>query len=265
MKFGRESLIHLLAIGALLLVIGMIQEPAFAAKEKGSRCSDGLDNDGDGLIDAADPDCGGGGGGGGATKLRVTLNWLDDSFDDTTLEFDAVTICDPACRTEGDLGSSGFLNLPASAGTIISSTRIQQTDLDADVCFDFDGDTVLQITELGRVTFHLWEAEARWLLTIKGFACDMDSTVTDCDVRDYELRVLGDCTAGSCPFMPSAVGDISIFDGGRINAIWSNGPDKKQGIPCRCTQSNHPECPGDAALAVGVDVPAAEVVIEVVP
>lgn len=48
---------------ALLVVFAVIGvDSAYAANEKGPRCSDGIDNDGDGLIDSDDPDCGGGGG-----------------------------------------------------------------------------------------------------------------------------------------------------------------------------------------------------------
>lgn len=61
-----------------------------AAPEKGKRCSDGIDNDGDGLIDEADPDCAGddGGGGGGTSvdnifslEIRDTPNLKGDNPD----------------------------------------------------------------------------------------------------------------------------------------------------------------------------------------
>lgn len=68
-------------LGALTcLTIGLgVAQDAWAAAEKGPRCSDGVDNDGDGLIDGDDPDCGGDGGGGGSqvkTPARITF---DDS------------------------------------------------------------------------------------------------------------------------------------------------------------------------------------------
>jgi hypothetical protein len=44
-------------------VLALTSQTAFAANEKGPRCSDGIDNDNDGLIDSSDPDCGGDGGG----------------------------------------------------------------------------------------------------------------------------------------------------------------------------------------------------------
>ena len=49
--------------------------PAYAESEKGPRCTDGIDNDLDGLIDADDPDCGAdsGGGGGAISGLLVAF------------------------------------------------------------------------------------------------------------------------------------------------------------------------------------------------
>ena len=47
-----------------------------AAAEKGPRCSDGEDNDGDGYIDGADPDCGGDSGGSDEeNKVPLTLTY----------------------------------------------------------------------------------------------------------------------------------------------------------------------------------------------
>lgn len=42
---------------ALCAVMSLIAIPGRAASEKGPRCSDGIDNDGDFMIDCADPDC----------------------------------------------------------------------------------------------------------------------------------------------------------------------------------------------------------------
>ena len=57
---------------ALVVLTALAAEPAAAApsSEKGPRCSDGIDNDGDGLIDDADPDCGGGGS--STVRMQVT-------------------------------------------------------------------------------------------------------------------------------------------------------------------------------------------------
>jgi hypothetical protein len=67
-----------------------------ASNEKGPRCRDGLDNDCNGLIDSEEPSCGGGGGGGGDKEV------CDDNIDN---DGDGKTDCadrkdcnkDPAC------------------------------------------------------------------------------------------------------------------------------------------------------------------------
>ena len=64
---------------ALVVLTALTAEPAPAApnSEKGPRCSDGIDNDGDGLVDGDDPDCGGDGdGGGGSTTVTMEVTTL---------------------------------------------------------------------------------------------------------------------------------------------------------------------------------------------
>ena len=71
----------MLTVLVLCLVVALLASPAWAAKEKGGkRCSDGIDNDGDTLIDDKDPDCGGDDGGGGdplpnTGNFRITTTW----------------------------------------------------------------------------------------------------------------------------------------------------------------------------------------------
>ena len=73
-KLSRYWAIAVLAVLALLVVAAAPSGPAYAAaKEKGAaKCSDGIDNDGDGLIDDDDPDCGGGSG--SSDPYPVTLS-----------------------------------------------------------------------------------------------------------------------------------------------------------------------------------------------
>ena len=40
-----------------VIVLALASASVYAAPEKGKKCSDGLDNDDDGLIDGNDPDC----------------------------------------------------------------------------------------------------------------------------------------------------------------------------------------------------------------
>jgi hypothetical protein len=53
------------------------------SRERGKKCSDGVDNDCDGLIDADDPDCGGGdtGGGGGGSERGQCSDGIDNDGD----------------------------------------------------------------------------------------------------------------------------------------------------------------------------------------
>ena len=54
--FQPISKFRLAALCLTLALVG-VAGPSFAANEKGPRCNDGIDNDLDGLIDSADPDC----------------------------------------------------------------------------------------------------------------------------------------------------------------------------------------------------------------
>ena len=62
LRTANQTPFRVLTITCLLL-LGLAMLPvadtAYAAAEKGPKCSDGIDNDGDGLIDGDDPDCGG--------------------------------------------------------------------------------------------------------------------------------------------------------------------------------------------------------------
>ncbi len=57
----QREIRQVLATLLISTVLALTTSPAYAAAEKGPRCSDGLDNDGDMLIDGDDPDCGGSG------------------------------------------------------------------------------------------------------------------------------------------------------------------------------------------------------------
>lgn len=69
---------------ALAVLTTAVATPSvvMAAQEKGGKkCTDGIDNDNDGLIDGADPDCGGGDGGGdGGTDVPDTYNLARAKF-----------------------------------------------------------------------------------------------------------------------------------------------------------------------------------------
>jgi hypothetical protein len=73
------------------------------SRERGPRCSDGIDNDCDGAADSADSDCGGGGGGGGGGGDPVEDEVCDDNIDndgDGKIDCADKKDCnkDPACQ-----------------------------------------------------------------------------------------------------------------------------------------------------------------------
>jgi len=62
---STQPLFQLVMASALAWGLVLSPSSAFGASEKGPRCNDGIDNDGDGLIDCDDPDCNCGEGDGG--------------------------------------------------------------------------------------------------------------------------------------------------------------------------------------------------------
>ena len=97
------------AMAAWLLLPGLGQTPAFGANEKGPRCSDGIDNDGDGLIDCDDPDCKCGGDDGGGDKVIATFR---DCVEDSAPAFDVDPIdgsdvCGPENEIQDRIYSDG--------------------------------------------------------------------------------------------------------------------------------------------------------------
>ncbi|MCP4247423.1 MAG: hypothetical protein GY778_10285 [bacterium] len=58
-RVAGSRMLAIATVASCLLLTRVGQSPAFGAPEKGPRCSDGIDNDGDGCIDGDDSDCGG--------------------------------------------------------------------------------------------------------------------------------------------------------------------------------------------------------------
>ena len=91
----RHTVSRILAVATLaawLLLSFVGQSPAFGANEKGPRCSDGIDNDGDDLIDCDDPDCNCGG---------------DDGRDEEAVRFIVTTPPESAIQIIGVFDSEG--------------------------------------------------------------------------------------------------------------------------------------------------------------
>lgn len=99
------------ALAAVLTLVLVLASPAWAGSEKGNKkCNDGRDNDRDGLIDAADPDCGGGDDTEGGTQ-RSLVFMLDDVFSDN-VRSDGGSYSDSERQVKVTLGGQTAPNRP---------------------------------------------------------------------------------------------------------------------------------------------------------
>ena len=116
----RHTVSRILAVAtvaAWLLLPGMGQTPAFGANEKGPRCNDGIDNDGDGLLDCDDPDCNCGGDDGGGGKANQPCVIFDDLLGDSAQSDDGTPYCDnKKAKVSVNIGvSRGHLRLTTNS------------------------------------------------------------------------------------------------------------------------------------------------------
>ena len=103
-QLGHSSVLAVATVVACILLAGLGQSPAYGqTNEKGPRCSDGIDNDGDGLIDCDDPDCKCGGDDGGGDKVIATFR---DCVEDSAPAFDVDPIDDSDVCPLDDAGLS---------------------------------------------------------------------------------------------------------------------------------------------------------------
>ena len=80
-KWLKVWMAPVLVAFAVMTAVVVSPSTVMAGQEKGSKkCNDGNDNDGDGLIDSADPDCGGDGSGDGGSDAPSTYNLARASF-----------------------------------------------------------------------------------------------------------------------------------------------------------------------------------------
>jgi len=100
----------MLAIFVFFLAIVLAGATTLAGPkgEKGPNCSDGIDNDGDGLIDGADPDCGGDSG--GTTEPinfppLLEVQWVSTGLGNTIME-NQVRTCNLSSNGAGGLYAS---------------------------------------------------------------------------------------------------------------------------------------------------------------
>jgi len=109
----KRALVLFILLGALTIYAA---GPLTAARPPESKCDDGRDNDGDGLIDMADPDCadGGGGSGGGGTGAgdlftcdHIRSDGTDAIFGDGEGSNDPNEYCHSESQVESFVGSGG--------------------------------------------------------------------------------------------------------------------------------------------------------------
>ena len=115
----RHTVSRILAVAtvaAWLLLLGVGQTPALGANEKGPRCSDGIDNDGDSLIDCDDPDCNCDGDDGGGGKANQPCVIFDDLLGDSVQSDNGTSYCDDKkAKVSVKIGRGGHLRLATNS------------------------------------------------------------------------------------------------------------------------------------------------------
>jgi len=157
----------------LALATSVVSIHASAANEKGPRCSDGIDNDGDGLVDGDDPDCGGDGGGGGGdpvgapqiNQVNVTLDAgmtyvtiFGANLRNDTLQSGRVFLAsgnNTGGSTELDISFNDGTQLDASLNLNVGAgqyrLRVMTADADNDSVIDGDDNATDALVTIGAV------------------------------------------------------------------------------------------------------------------
>lgn len=200
----RASVLSIVALAVSLVAAG----PLWAGAEKGSRkCSDGVDNDGDGLIDGDDPDCGDGGGGGGEEtgNFRVVIDWdgaiTDHVFNDATIQ----------CATSGEyceiLSDDSFtLRIPETYWSQWTLGEAQEC-FGASLGFGMDA-------EVSGLSIDLRDHHGsvdHWRVSVDYSASFIGTTAFGTHHANFQ----GDC-AGPCPDLPPPAGTTNIYDMGYL-------------------------------------------------
>ena len=237
--------------GIAFLAITLVALPLSAAAEKGPRCSDGLDNDGDGLIDGADPDCAGGGGGGGGDgattgDFRITIDW-DGAITDHTFYGAEIDCRNAYC----DVVAEDVFTFH------IPETYWRQWALeDARACFgaslNFGSDAQVTGVLLKARDHHgspeHWGADVFYQASFIGTPA----------IGDHQADFQGDCEDGSgnlvpCPDMPAA-GDTSTYDewadGYLTRAQRGSKTKKLGGQSCTCAWEDCDIVPNEVKVTV---------------
>jgi hypothetical protein len=148
------------------------------------------------------------------------------------------------CLFHSNSVSDDFL-LPPGLRELIFATEWRGTPLDPDLCFgstdSLPGSAFIDHTQLELRAYY--DDATPWFAQVHAVALDTEGL----EYRDYTFNFQG-CGIDSCgEFVANSVaGD---YLGGELIRIDGKGPDRKfLSVPCRCTMSNTPDCPGDVPL-----------------
>lgn len=215
--------------------------PAEAGSEKGSKkCTDGVDNDNDGLIDGEDPDCGGGDGGGGTPtgNFRVTIDW-DGAVTQVDLMNATIECADNSmlCDISGD--ASFIFKIPESYWSQFGTMEIvEQCFPDG---FDVDNNALVPGTNIFLRDHHgspgHWDVHSSYIASARGTE----------DMKDHTANFQGDCmdeVTGmliTCPDLPPTNGSTNTYNNGDLTRtqVASRGRPFK-GDPCTCAWEDCP-------------------------
>lgn len=238
---GRASVKRGLAIAIGILAVVLAAGPAWAGAEKGARkCSDGVDNDGDGLIDAADPDCSndGGSGDGAATgNFRIVIDW-DGAITDFTVS-DATISCKNAYC---DIASADPFTFR------IPETYWGQWTLDeAQECFGgslgYGMDAEVSGVRVQARDHH--GSPDHWDANVDYTASFIGTTGLGTHHADFQ----GDCF-GTCPDLPPAVGTTNTYTGGLTRTQRASSTKKLRGEACTCAWEDCIISPNEVTVSV---------------
>lgn len=192
---------------------------------------------------------------------EVTLN-IDYDFDGQMTSISATGVVEcvsgQCVFTASDSIGLGTFLLPSSLWDLLDGTFWHKDALNPDACFGFSGSSSTGealITRVDLVIANSAQEGDTWRGTVEVEAADISGNNVE---RVYQFQISGPCDDPDPDNCDTAAG-AAAFQGlsveGQLDAIWSSGPDKKKGTPCRCTNSSDPPCPGSAVIPISVDAP----------
>jgi len=207
-------------------------------------CDDGIDNDGNGLTDDADPDCKNVFGACGPSPAIEHYTFLScsNAVDD---DLDAATDCaDADCRTERKIGRSGCTTASCGSRFAVTETDVAicaASENDADYCgdgIDNDGDGQVDCSDAGCTAPPQRHGPTVGSASVSPYFCGAESGASTChDGADNDSDGGADCfdtacqdgsecrqrpgaggwtLAPSCLVVPNVTAPASIASGGTL-------------------------------------------------